>query len=117
VRLINILETDYNSTGYLDGLAYAELPNEVGSKFIGLDRHGRRVLVIKGEGNRNVVLFERYTMKPGNGAIVVSNSAEIYRPFIVSGGLNEDNFLKAVDLIKNLTRYSAALQKLEQDDE
>jgi len=115
VRLINILESDYNTTGYLNGLASAELPGDVGSQFVGIDRHSRRVLVIKGERNQNVVLFERYTMEPGKGAIVVSNSDDIYRPFIVSGSLNEDSFLKAVDLIKNLIRYTASLQ--EQDDE
>lgn len=115
-QLINILESDYNTTGYLDGLVSAELPGDVGSQFVGIDRHNRRVVVIKGERNQNVVLFERYTMSPGKGAIVVSNSADIYRPFIVGGGgLNEDNFLKAQDLIKNLTRYSASLQK--QDEE
>jgi len=109
VQFINILETDHGKTDYLDGLARADLLGEIGAKFVGVDSHGRRVLVIKGKNCNNVVLFERFTPEPGVPAKVVSNVGDLYRRFIMSGIMGEDAFLKAVDLIDNLKEYEASL--------
>lgn len=108
---INILDTDYNGTGYLDGLATAELPGDVGKTFMGIDKHGRRVLVVKGVDNNNIVLFERYTPKSGTPAVVVKNCGGLYRPFLPSGRVNEEAFFHALDLVQDLQDYVKAVTK------
>lgn len=107
VGFINILESDYNGTGYLDHLATARLPGSVGTRYIGLDRHNRRVIVIQGRDGNNIVLFERYSPDNTTGARVVSNTTPMYKSFIANGVLGEDAFHNALDLIDNLTSYEA----------
>ena len=51
-----------NGTGYLDGSAYAELPEiQVGGTFRFTDDFNRRAVGIKVVAGHNLVIFERYS--------------------------------------------------------
>lgn len=115
VRVINILPGDYNDTGYLNGLSTAVLPGIVGSRYIGLDKHGRRVVVIQGDYDNNIVMFERHKHDFKSRPLVVVNVPHLYQGLVKSsGGLNEDAFLSALDLIENLAKYEKRVQAEEE---
>lgn len=88
---IEILPEHHNGTGYLDGLAEADLGLEAGEMRWGHDKPGRRIIV-QGTPLGNVVIFERY-LEPDSRyiTIITMMSDELRRiSHIRRGDIDED---------------------------